>query len=112
MGTLKRAGAALAVGVTLVGIAAVIGLLAGGTRFYQACAVVAVVCIGAALVMSGALLFGTNYPSRAAMVNDHLAPEPDRQDPVDPETRARLNSVYPLIAGLPSVAIALVHYVL
>jgi hypothetical protein len=31
-------------------------------------------------------------------------------DVIDPQTRSRLNSVYPLIAALPSVVVPLFHF--
>jgi hypothetical protein len=111
-GALKRIGIALIVGAALVGIAGIVALAAGNdARFFQGCALIALVCVAAAVIMSGSMFVGGSYPSRAAMTQ-LPAPAADRQsdDPVDSETRSRLNSVYPLVAGLPSIAIALLHY--
>jgi hypothetical protein len=112
VGALKRIGIALLVGALLVGVAAIVALLTGNeARFFQACAVVAVVCVAAALIMSGTLFVGGSYPSRAAMTQVALPGAEQRSDdPIDPETRSRLHSVYPVIAGLPSIAVALIHY--
>ncbi len=108
---MKRIGIALAVGAALVGVAGIVALIAGGDHFFQACAAMAVVCVGATVVMSGVLFTGSNYPSRAAMTQ---MPAPAAgaaiDDPVDPETRSRLNSAYPLIAGLPCIVIAALHF--
>lgn len=112
MGTLKRVGIALIVGAALVGVAGIVAAATGNdARFFQGCALVALVGVAAAVIMSGTLFVGSSYPSRAAMTQ-LPAPAADRQsdDPLDPETRSRLNSVYPVIAGLPSIAIALIHY--
>lgn len=112
MGTLKRVGIALIVGAVLVGIAGIVALVTGNdARFFQVCALIALVCVAAAVIMSGALFVGSNYPSRAAMTQ-LPATEADGQsdDPVDPETRSRLNSVYPVLVGLPSIVVALLHY--
>ncbi len=108
---MKRIGIALAVGAALVAVAGIVALIAGGDRFFQTCAVMAVVCVGATVVMSGVLFAGSNYPSRAA-TTQMPAPAADAagDDPVDPETRSRLNSVYPLIAGLPCIVIAAQHF--
>ena len=105
------AGIALIVGAVLVGIAGITALATGDdARFIQGCALIAMVCVVAALIMSGTLFAGSSYPSRAAMTKVP-APAADRsEDVVDPETRSRLNSIYPVIAGLPSIAIALLHY--
>ena len=95
-----------------MGIAGIAALATGDdARFFQGCALIALLCVYAALVMSGTLFAGNNYPSRAAMTQVP-APTADRlsDDAVDPETRSRLNSIYPVIAGLPSIAIALLHY--
>jgi hypothetical protein len=110
-GSMRHIGIALAVGAALVAAAGLIALVAGSDRFFQACAVIAVICLGATVVMSGVLFAGGSYPSRAAMTQ-LPAPADDAQadDPVDPETRSRLNSVYPLIAGLPCIVIAAMHY--
>lgn len=108
---MRRIGAALAVGAALVALAGIVGLVAGVDRFYQACGVVAVVSLGATAVMSGVLFVGGNYPSRAAATQLPAAAHDARaEDPVDPETRSRLNSVYPLLAGLPCIVIAATHY--
>jgi hypothetical protein len=107
----RRIGIALLVGVALVGVAGIVALIAGSDRFFQACSVVAVVCVGASVAMSGALFVGHDYSSRAAATP---LPAPadgnESDDVVDPETRSRLNSVYPLLAGLPCIAIAAMHY--
>lgn len=95
MGTLKRVGIALLVGAALAGIAGIVALVAGdGARFYQGCVVIAVGCVAVAAIMSGAVFVGKDYPSRAAMTQ-MPAPAADQRadDPVDPETRGRLNSV-------------------
>ena len=90
MGTLKRIGIALIIGAALV---------------------LALVCVAAALIMSGTLFVGREYPSRAAMTQlPEPAADPRSGDPVDPETRSRLNSIYPVAVGLPSIVIALLHY--
>jgi hypothetical protein len=108
---MRRIGIALAVGAALVAVAGIIALVTGGDRFFQACAVVGVVCVGATAVMSGVLFAGGNYPSRAAMTQmPAAAGDADTDDPVDSETRSRLNSVYPLLAGLPCIVMAAVHY--
>jgi hypothetical protein len=112
MGALKRIGIALIVGVALVGVAGIVALVTGNdTRLFQGCAVIALVCVVAAGIMSGTLFVGGNYPSRTAMTQ-LPAPAADQRsdDPVDSETRSRLNSVYPVIAGLPSIAIVVLHY--
>ena len=106
---MRRIGIALAVGAALVGVAGIVGLVAGSDRFFQACAVIAVISVGATVVMSGVLFTGGNYPSRAAMTQ-MPATAGDADDPVDSETRSRLNSVYPLLAGLPCMVITAVHY--
>ena len=99
------------VGVALLGVAGIIALVAGTARFYQACALLGLICLAATLVMSGVLFAGTSYPSRAAMTQ---LPAPadgsQTEDAVDSETRSRLNSVYPLIAALPCLVIAGLHY--
>jgi hypothetical protein len=111
MATLKRAGIALIVGAVLVGIAGITALATGDDeRFFQGCALIAMVCVGAALVMSGALFAGSSYPSRAAMTDVPSPADGRSDDPVDPDTRSRLGSIYPILAGLPSIAIALLHY--
>ena len=108
---MRRIGIALAVGAALVGVAGIVAVVAGSGRFYQACAVVAVVCLGATVVMSGVLFVGSSYPSRAAMTQlPTPAGDARTDDVVDSETRSRLNSVYPLIAGLPCIVIAALHY--
>ena len=108
---MRRIGIALAVGAALVALAGIVALVAGSDRFFQACAVIAVVSLGAAVVMSGVLFTGGNYPSRAAMTQMPASADGSRtDDPVDPETRSRVNSVYPLIAGLPCIIIVAVHY--
>ena len=112
MRALKRIGIALIVGAVLVGIAGIVALTTGNdARFFQGCVLIALVCVAAALIMSGTLFAGSSYPSRAAMTQ-LPAPAADQRsdDPVDPESRSRLNSVYPVIAGLPSIAIAVLHY--
>jgi len=109
---LKRGGIALAVGAVLVAIAGLVALITGDdARFYQGCLLVTAVCVGAALIMSGSLFVGGSYPSRAAMTQ-LPAPAPDQQsdDPVDSETRSRINSVYPVIAAIPSAVVAALHY--
>ena len=109
-GDVRHIGIALAVGVALVGVASIVALVAGSGRFYQACAVLVVVCLGATLVMSG-VFAGSSYPYRAAMTQlPTPAGDARTDDVVDPETRSRLNSVSPLIAGLPCIVIAAVHY--
>jgi hypothetical protein len=106
----KRIGIALAVGVVLVGISGIVAAVAGTARFYQACAVVGLVCVGAAVVMSG-ILINARSTSGAAMTQlPAPAPGNESDDVVDSETRSRLNSVYPLLAGLPCIVIAAVHY--
>ena len=108
---MKRIGIALAVGAALVAVAGIVALFAGGDRFFQVCAVIAVICVGATVVMSGVLFTGSSYPSRAATTQTP-APADDAasDDPVDPETRSRLSSVYLLIAGLPCIVIAALHF--
>jgi hypothetical protein len=111
MGTLKRIGIAVIVGVVLVGIAGVVALVTGDhARFFEGCAVIFLACGAVAAIMSGTLFVGSSYSSRAAMTQVP-APAADRSsdDVVDPDTRSRLNSVYPVIAGLPSLGIALLH---
>ncbi len=112
MGTLKRIGIALIIGAALVGIAGLVALATGNdARLFQGCALVALVCVAAALIMSGTLFVGREYPSRAAMTQlPEPAADPRSGDPVDPETRSRLNSIYPVAVGLPSIVIALLHY--
>ena len=112
MGTVKRIGIALIVGAVLVGIAGIVALATGtDARFFQGCAVIALVSVGVAVIMSGTLFLGSSYPSRAAMTQlPASAADQLSDDPVDPDTRSRLNSVYPLIVGLPAIAIALLHY--
>ena len=112
MGTVKRSGIALIVGAVLVGIAGIVALVTGAdARFFQGCAVIALVCVASAVIMSGTLYLGSSYPSRAAMTQlPASAGDHQFDDPVDPDTRSRLNSVYPLVVGLPSIAIALIHY--
>jgi CBS domain containing-hemolysin-like protein len=67
MGTLKRVGIALIVGAVLVGVAGIVALATGNdARFFQGCVMIALVCVAAALVMSGTLFVGSTYPSRAA----------------------------------------------
>ena len=112
MGALRRIGIALLIGALLVGIAGIVALITGDSaRFFQGCALIAVICIAAALIMSGTLFVGSSYPSRAAMTQLPVpAPEQQSDDAVDAETRSRLNAVYPVLAGLPSIAVALVHY--
>ena len=108
---MRRIGIALVVGAALVAVAGIVALVAGSDRFFQACAVIAVVSVGATVVMSGVLFAGGNYPSRAAMTQiPATAGDADADDPVDSETHSRLNSVYPLLAGLPCIVIAAVHY--
>lgn len=108
---MRRIGIALAVGAALVAVAGIVALIAGSDRFFQACAIIAVLAVGATVVMSGALFTGSSYPSRAAMTQMPASADGSgTDDPVDPETRSRLNSVYPLIAGLPCIIIAAVHY--
>jgi hypothetical protein len=112
MAALKRSGIALIAGAVLVGIAGIVGLVTGNdARFFQGCVAIFLVCGAAGAIMSGALLFGTNYPSRAAMTQLPTPGTDQRSDdPVDPGTRSRLNSVYLVIAGLPSIAISSLHY--
>jgi hypothetical protein len=112
MGALKRIGIALVVGAVLVGIAGFVALATGNdSRFFQGCVLIALVCMATAFIMSGTLFVGRTYPSRAAMTQ-LPAPAADRRsdDPVDPETRSHLNSVYPVIVALPSIAVAFLHY--
>jgi uncharacterized membrane protein len=112
MGALKRISIALIVGAALVGIAGIVALATGNdARFFQGCALIALVGMATAFIMSGTLFVGRTYPSRAAMTQ-LPAPAADQQsdDPVDPETRSHLNSAYPVIVALPSIAIALRHY--
>ena len=111
MGTVKRLGVALLVGVGLAGLAALVALLTGDEgRFWQVCFVIAVACNGIVAIMSGTLFVGSSYPSRAAM-GQVPAPTPD-QDPIglDPDNRSRFNSVYVATAGLPSIIVVLIHY--
>ena len=107
---MKRIGIALAVGAALVAVAGLVALVAGSDRFFQACAVIALVCLGATVVMSGVMFTGSGYPSRAAMTQLPAPAGGESDDPVDPATRSRLNSVYPLIAGLPCIVIAALHF--
>ena len=112
MGALKRIGIALVVGAVLVGIAGFVALATGNdSRFFQGCVLIALVCMATAFIMSGTLFVGRTYPSRAAMTQlPEPAADPRSGDPVDPETRSRLNSIYPVAVGLPSIVIALLHY--
>lgn len=112
MGSLERIGIALGLGAVLVGAAGIVALATGNdARFFQGCALIALVCVGAALIMSGVLFAGSSYPSRAAMTQAPApAADPRSDDPADPETRSRLNSVYPVIVGLPSIVLAVLHY--
>ena len=112
MGSLKRICIALVLGAALVGVAGIVALATGNdARFFQGCALIAMVCVGAALIMSGTLFVGSTYPSRAAMAQVPApAADPRSDDPVDPETRSRLNSVYLVIVGLPSIVVAVLHY--
>jgi len=108
---MKRIGIALTIGIALVGVAGIVALVAGSGRFFQASAVIGVVCLGATVVMSGVLFTGGNYPSRAAMTQlPAPAGDGEADDPVDPDTRSRLSSVYPLIAGLPCIIIAALYF--
>lgn len=111
MRTIKRLGAALLIGVGLLGVAALVSLLTRNeARFYQGCFVIAIACAGAVAIMSGTLFVGSSYPSRAAM-GQVPASSPD-QDPIglEPDNRSRLNSVYVGMAGLPSIITVLIHY--
>ena len=93
-----------------MGIAGIVALVTDtDARFFQGCAVIAL--RRSAVIMSGTLNLGSSYPSRAAMTQlPASAGDHQFDDPVDPDTRSRLNSVYPLVVGLPSIAIALIHY--
>ena len=112
MSGLKRAGIALLVGAACVGVAGLAALVSGNAaRLIDGCWVIFAVGVGAALVMSGVLFIGGSYPSLAA-TTPLPAPADDQRDddPVDAQTRARLNSVYPVIACVPAVLVLLLHY--
>jgi len=112
MRTLRRLAVALLVGCALLGVAALISLVLGdpGDWFFRVSAIIGSVGLLAGGVMSGSLFFGTSYASRAATVAPPTAP--GSPDPNNEGSSSRLNSVYPVVAVLPCLAIAVVHYLL
>ena len=113
MAILKRICIALIVGGLLVAVAAIVALVVGtSTRFFQGCAVIAVGCVFVFFVLAGRGPFGYDYPYRRQLT---LSPEflltEASDSPVDTGTSGRLRPGYVLVAALPAIVIALLHYV-
>jgi hypothetical protein len=124
MRTLKRIGIALLVGVGLLGVAAIVALVAGRHLFYPIVAGIAIAAIVVGGIMSRgqdvrrppgvARTSAANYVPRSpeSLRSGESQFAPDPTEVVDEGLESRLRSGWLFLAALPASVVTVAHYLL